>query len=282
MGKWTPDGTPGFTAKHALKGIDGFMGRGDIFRVNPQAIKVMGGWNPRKIFTGIEELRDSIISEGVKRPIEIYKTKDGVLELRDGERRLRATLMAIAEGYPIESIPALIVKKGTSESDQLIGALVANTGEPLTATDQAAGFRRLRNWGVSVVDIAKRVGVSETMVRERLELANVAPVVSKAVDAGVVSIKEARKISKDADGKMEPQAEAIKKKTAEAKTPKKKTRVINYVNTPGGLLVSGALADKKCQAVSSLFENPEFQTLLLKDGFDINTLKITVQEVCNG
>lgn len=279
MGKYTPEGTPGFSGKHALKDIDGFMGRGDIFKVNPLAIVVVKGWNPRTDFSGEEELRDSIISEGVKRAIEIYKTKDGVLELRDGERRLRATLRAIKEGYPIESIPALLVKKGTSESDQLIGALVANTGEPLIPTDQAAGFRRLRNWGVSVMDIARRVGVSETMVRERLELANVAPVVSKAVDAGVVSIKEARQISKEADGKIQPQADAIAEKTEEAKKPKRKTRALNFVNSSGGLQVSGALADKRCQAIESLFENPEFKALLEKDGFDINTLKITIQEV---
>lgn len=265
--------------KHALSGIAGFVGRGDIFRINPQAVKVVGGWNDRTDFSGEEELRDSIISEGVADPLLIRKSKDNTLELVDGERRLRATLRAIKEGSVIESVPAIMAKKGVSESDLYFRSLIANTGKPLTPTEQAAGFRRLRNWGVSVVEIAKRAGVSETTVRERLELANVAPVVKVAVGAGVVSIKDARKIAKEADGKIQPQADAIAQKTQEAKIPKKKTRVLNFANSSGGLQVSGALADKRCQAIESLFENPEFKTLLLKDGFDINTLKITIQEV---
>ena len=94
-------------SKHALKDVEGFQKRKEFFTVDPKVIVVKNGWNPRTDFSGEEELRDSIIQNGVLIPLRVKKV-DNVLELIDGERRLRATHLAIKEGHNIESVPVIL------------------------------------------------------------------------------------------------------------------------------------------------------------------------------
>lgn len=91
--------------------------RKDIFLVNPRNIVVVDGFNVRRDFD-LDELKEQIKGKGVLNPITViaYKDENGVerYKLVDGERRYRATMLAISEGADIPYVPALKAPKDAS------------------------------------------------------------------------------------------------------------------------------------------------------------------------
>lgn len=94
--------------------------RKDIFLVDPRNIRVVDGFNVRRDFD-LEELKEQIKSKGVLNPITViaYKDENGMelYKLVDGERRYRATMLAISEGADIPFVPALKAPKDATVQD---------------------------------------------------------------------------------------------------------------------------------------------------------------------
>jgi len=104
--------------KHVLQNVEGFISRrgGEIFMVDPRIINVVDDWNHRVDFSGEEDLILSIIENGVRVPLLVKKTKEGTLDLVDGERRLKAVLKAIDHGNDIKAVPVEVAKRNTPGS----------------------------------------------------------------------------------------------------------------------------------------------------------------------
>jgi ParB/RepB/Spo0J family partition protein len=257
---------------HVLKDVEGFEKRADMFYVDPRKVKVVQGWNDRTDFTGEEELVASIKEIGVKQPIKVKRTKEKELELVDGERRLRATLKAIEQGSDIKSIPALVVSPKASEIDIYLDSIVSNTGKPLTPIEEANSFKRLIAWGISVQEIANKSGRSISHIRNRLELANAIPAVKEAVQNGDITVNDAQGMVKDSDGKVEPQKEALEKKKAEGKKPKKK---IVHMH-----ISSGTFKSKTNETdLLSLFDvlmDIGFRRKISEQGYDPDSIKLNI------
>ena len=205
---------------HAMNNVNGYVSRKDLFMVDPKSIIVVNGFNPRTDFSGEDDLMKSIINVGVLEPIEVRKTKENTLELIDGERRLRATLKAIEQGNDIKAIPCCLVPQKTSEIDLLVRALTRNTGKPLTPVEEANSFKKLQGWGWEVKKIAEFIGRSIPYIYKRLELCAASPELEKAINAKEITVTEAQTIINKSDGKIDIQAEEIKK-TKERKEEKK-------------------------------------------------------------
>jgi ParB family chromosome partitioning protein len=184
--------------------------RRDVFEVDPRKVKVQVGWNPRVDFSGEEELMASIIENGVLDPITI-KVVDDDLILVDGERRLRATMRAIGEGYEIASIPAMLAKRGISDIDALFVTLLKNDSKPLAPIEEAAAYRRFLAWGIDPAEIGRRMGRSEQHVKNRIALDGAAPDLKAAVAEGEIGIEAARVIIVESKGSIEKQKESVKK-----------------------------------------------------------------------
>lgn len=184
--------------------------RRDIFEVDPRLVKIDKNWNPRSDYGNMEELMNSIIANGVIVPITVRKVM-GDLYLVDGERRLRATITAIKGGNEIKSIPAMIARNGISDSEALFTAIASNDGKPLLPSEEAAAYQRLKNWGVTVVDIAKRVGRTEVHIYNRLKLVDAAPEVKVALDKKEIGVTEARNIVMESAGDIEKQKAKLAK-----------------------------------------------------------------------
>ena len=94
--------------------------RTDIYNIDPRNVVVMDGFNVRRDFD-LDELKEQIKAKGVLNPISVIKFKDEQgnekYKLVDGERRLRATLAAIAEGTNIPRIKALFLSKDESPEE---------------------------------------------------------------------------------------------------------------------------------------------------------------------
>src|SRR5258708_6046936 len=111
-----------------VRDLSAVVGRADLLKVDPRQILIRDGFNPRTTFV-LDELASSIREHGVLVPIRVRKNEHQQLELVDGERRLRATLMLIAQGVEILSVPAMLEQHRSSDADLLVSALVTNQGE---------------------------------------------------------------------------------------------------------------------------------------------------------
>lgn len=193
------------------------VGRTDLYNVNPNSIIVQEGFNPRTSFdeNKLDDLKNSIIANGVKVPLLVKLNNENNFVLIDGERRLRATLKAISEGAEIVSVPCRIERKTMNEIDMLTLAMTANESERLTPIEEAHAFNRLKNYGISVTDIAKKVGKSVPFVYNRLSLLDASPEVLKEVESKRITLSDAQKIIEQSDS-----IQTQKEKLEEVKTIK--------------------------------------------------------------
>lgn len=202
------------------------VGRNDIYRVDPTKVKVVSGWNPRSSFDAqkMEELKDSIKENGVLMPIRVKINSNDEMVLIDGERRLRATLLAISEGVEILSVPAFIERKTMNEIEMLVHAMVSNQGEPLTMVEEANAIGKLHKYGLKIEDIAKKLGKSYQTINNRLSLLDASPELIEEMEKGEVSFSDVKKIVKDSDGldSQQEKLKEVKEKKAKRKSEGKK------------------------------------------------------------
>lgn len=214
------------------KKIDGVT-KADLFRIDPRIINVDPDWNEREDFRGHEELTQSIIANGVLNPVRVIRDKDDVLWLRNGERRLRATMEAIGRGHNIVSIPALMEKPTISITAAKYNSYIDNDGNKFTAMEEAFLFNKLIVYGETKNDISQKTGKSITYVSNSLLLVDGNNDLKEGVKKGTIKKTVAQKIIKKAAGDKEEEKqlteEVIKNpKNVRAKitNPSKKTATI--------------------------------------------------------
>jgi len=208
---------------------EGVVGRTDIYKIDPEHIKVVDGWNPRSSFGDDldQELKDSIVENGVLVPLRVKRTQDNQFELVDGERRLRAVRLAVEEGAEIAFVPCIVERKAISQTEALFVSLLTNEGKRLAPSEEGEAYQRLINWGISAEKIAKRVGKSIGTIYNRLKLVDGSEELKEAVDNKEVSIQDAKKIVENSDGdiqKQEEHLEEAKKQKAERKSQPRRSK----------------------------------------------------------
>jgi len=126
---------------------------------------------PRRLFSAkaLESLAQSIKEHGVIVPIAVVKRDQGYMII-GGERRYRASKLA---GMAV--IPARIIEADSRKVAEM--ALVENIQRAdLNLIEEAAGYRDLIERGVTMDEIARKMGFKQAWrVRERLELLKLDP-----------------------------------------------------------------------------------------------------------
>lgn len=159
--------------------------------------------NPRQPRRSIDPealgaLTRSIAADGVVQPVVVRERPDGRYELIAGERRWRA---AIAAG--LTTIPAVV--RNAPDRDALLLALVENVvREDLNAVEIARGYAALADgYGLTVLEIAERVGRSRSGVSNILRLLELPDDVLELISIGALSEGHGRAILQidDADGR---------------------------------------------------------------------------------
>lgn len=121
---------------------------------------------PRKNFDRDElvSLAKSIAQDGILQPLTVTKSGEGY-ELVAGERRLRAAKMA---GY--SSVPCIVVSLNTQQS--AVMSIVENMQrQGLSFFEQAQAIERLiGEWGMTQEAVARRLGISQSAVANKLRL----------------------------------------------------------------------------------------------------------------
>jgi ParB family transcriptional regulator, chromosome partitioning protein len=122
---------------------------------------------PRRRFApeATEGLAGSIKAQGLLQPVVVRPRAAGGYELIAGERRWRAARQA-----GVETVPALV--READDRDSLLLALVENVArEQLSAVEEARAYAVLLDeFGLSLGDVAERVGRSKPAVSNRLRL----------------------------------------------------------------------------------------------------------------
>lgn len=172
--------------------------RTDLFLIDPRNIVVVDGFNVRRDFD-LNELKEQIKANGVLNPVTVIPFKeDGVekYKLVDGERRYRATMLAISEGANIPFIKALKAPKGATTEQLYIEQMMRNEGKRFSELECAIMFRRFKEeFGYSQVEIAEKFKKSPAFISKCLSLLDLPQYLQDKIANGELSAKAAREIS---------------------------------------------------------------------------------------
>ena len=136
-------------------------------RVIPLDQLQRGKYQPRREFdkTMLEELANSIASNGVMQPIIVRQLSDEKWEIVAGERRWRASQLA-----GVDSIPAIV--RDVSDESAIAMALIENIQrQDLNVIEEGLALRRLQTeFKLSQQQVAERVGKPRSVIANILRL----------------------------------------------------------------------------------------------------------------
>ena len=202
----------------------------DRFMVDPRNIIVVDGFNVRVDFGNLEELAQSIAKNGIINPLRVTRSKENneQFELIDGERRLRATLLAISKGNDIARIPVILTPKGYKEEDRILDLIRCNDGKHLTAFEEGTVCKRLKVCGYKEKEIAEKIGRSLTYIYSVLKLANASKKIQNYIADSKITestVLEIIRIEKDEAKQLELIESAIAKTATVTATTGKSKKV---------------------------------------------------------
>jgi ParB/RepB/Spo0J family partition protein len=176
------------TKPAAVQDLQGTM---QVMMLDPHEIIVSEGFNPRFIFDEdrMEELSAHVSTKGVLDPIVVRADSEGKHVLVDGERRLRAALKA-----RVKQMPA-VVEHGMDDTQALLRALTSNHADPLKPLEEATAYKRLKDSGMSAVQISKHVGRNRNHIAARLALLDADPALHDAMQKGKISATAAQELA---------------------------------------------------------------------------------------
>lgn len=193
-----------------------------IISVFVDQIQIVEGRNPRLTLSGIEDLADSILENGVVTPIKVEVVAGRgkatiVYRLVDGHRRVAACQYLVEHHKTNITIPAIAVDC-RDESDALVQMLVSNDSEPFAPFEEAMMFQRLKEeFGLTVEQIAQRCGRSPSHVSDKLALLRADPIVQDAVKNGELTPADANTIIRKSRGDKETQREVTERVLTEGR-----------------------------------------------------------------
>jgi len=131
----------------------------------------------------LEELASSIARHGVLQPVLVEPAEEGKYRLLIGERRLKAAAKA-----GLSQVPAVVLDEPLRPDEALEARLVENLQrEGLDPLDEAEAYAALKEMGVKVSAIARRIGKSRPYVSKRMRLLRLHPAVRKDVREGTIT-----------------------------------------------------------------------------------------------
>ncbi len=152
-------------------------------------------FQPRRSFDddSLQELADSIRQHGIIQPLVLRPNGDKY-EIVAGERRYKASMMA-----GLASVPAVIARISDQQSAET--SIVENVQrKALTAIEEAQSYKALLDKGyMSQEELAKRMGLSQGAISNKLRLLTLSDEVQNAVLENKISERHARSLLKIKD-----------------------------------------------------------------------------------
>lgn len=168
--------------------IKGKMSHGDIEYLPIQYV-IPGRYQVRENFSeeALEELKTSILRQGILQPITVRKIDSQKYELISGERRLRA-----AKAAGLTHIPA-IVSHITDETALALGIIENVQRENINAIEEANGYKRLIDeFDYTHMQISESVGKSRAHITNIIRILTLSQPIQKAMLADKISLGHAK------------------------------------------------------------------------------------------
>lgn len=197
----------------------------DLLLIDPRLLKIEQGFNTRFDYGDIDELKNSIIENGVRVPLRGYKEGEFYF-ITDGHRRLEATLRAIQEGNDIARVPFSSERKRTLE-ERIFDIILSNDGKQLTPLELGETYRRLMQFGFNYTEIAKKIGKTIKHVSDMVSVAESSKELKDLIKEGNISaslvaeVKNKVKNDEEAEEIMKT-VSSIKKESSEGDKKKEK------------------------------------------------------------
>jgi len=148
-----------------------------------------GEYQPRREFNSdsLQELADSIASQGMIQPIVVREIADHKYEIIAGERRWRAAQLA-----GLDSVPAIV--REISDQTTIAVALIENIQrEDLNAIEESQALIRLQDeFNLTQQQVAEAVGKSRSAVTNLMRLASLQPAVQQQLERGDIELGHAK------------------------------------------------------------------------------------------
>lgn len=190
---------------------DGEVRRADAMKVQLEDLHEEPGFNLRTegeaLESSIDSLAEFIAAGGQIPPLEVRPRVEGGVWLVDGHRRRRALLKLDAAGRlprtPNKENPAIleawvpVIAFEGSDADRVARIITSQENEKLSPLELAEGYKRLRSFGWSVEQIAKKVAKTRQHVEQVLTVGNANTDVQNLVAAGHVSATTAAQVVRE-------------------------------------------------------------------------------------
>jgi ParB family chromosome partitioning protein len=180
----------GSTRRGLGRGFEVLIGSGEpemarlpVDQIHPNAQQPRKGVDPETV----SGLADSIRSQGLIQPVVVRPRVHGGYELIAGERRWRA-----AREAGLTTVPAVV--READDRDTLLLGLVENVArEDLSPVEEGRAYAVLLDeFGLSLAEVAERVGKSKPTVSNRVRLLELPGDVLELVGRGELSEGHAR------------------------------------------------------------------------------------------
>lgn len=162
--------------------------RGELRKL-PIEVLQRGRFQPRRDMSpeALEELAESIRSQGIIQPIVVRPISDSNYEIVAGERRWRAAQLA-----GLDKVPTLV--KDINDETAVALALIENIQrEDLNPIEEAYALHRLlKEFQMTHQEVAKSVGKSRSAVTNMLRLLNLDAEARKLLENGDLEMGHAR------------------------------------------------------------------------------------------
>ena len=173
-----------------ITGTDSFdQDTRDQLRNIPVDMLQRGKYQPRVDFDNdsLQELADSISSQGLMQPISVRKIEDNKFEIIAGERRWRAAQLA-----GLDTIPAIV--RDVSDQTTVAMALIENIQrEDLNPVEESQALIRLQNeFGLTQQQVAEAVGKSRSAVTNLMRLASLEAPVQQLLQKADIELGHAK------------------------------------------------------------------------------------------
>ncbi len=137
----------------------------------------------------LEELRDSIIENGIIQPLIVTEQEEGRYELIAGERRLQAAKLAGIERVPI------VVREATSQQMLQLAIIENVQRENLNPIEEAMSYQRLQQeFSYTHGEIATAMGKDRTTVSNFLRLLSLENSIKELLVQNKISMGHAKVI----------------------------------------------------------------------------------------
>jgi ParB family chromosome partitioning protein len=155
----------------------------------PVELLQRGKYQPRRDFNAesLQELADSIASQGLIQPIVVRALDHGNYEIIAGERRWRAAQLA-----GIDEVPAIV--REISDQTTIAMALIENIQrEDLNPVEESQALIRLQEeFNLTQQQVADAVGKSRSAVTNLMRLASLQSLVQQQLERGDIELGHAK------------------------------------------------------------------------------------------